>query len=158
MHPRQITELFESHAAALTLLARFWCGHPDDAVQAAFIDLAALAAPPANPRAWLYVTTKRKAQNIARGERRRSNHTRAAASTSPRWIVPAMEAPEIDPHRLQSALGQLSDQERRLVVARVWSDMGFEDLATMLDCSVSTAFRRYQSALEKLKHLLETES
>jgi RNA polymerase sigma-70 factor (ECF subfamily) len=158
MHPRQITELFESHAAALTLLARFWCGHPEDAVQAAFIDLADLSTPPQNPRAWLYVTTKRKAQNIARSERRRTQHTQAAAAASPQWIVPAKDAPGIDPRQLQSALAKLSDQERRLVVARIWSEMSFEELATMIDCSVATAFRRYQAALEKLKQLLETES
>jgi hypothetical protein len=75
------------------------------------------------------LTTKRKALNIARSERRRSQHTQAAAAANPQWIVPAKDAPGIDPRQLQSALARLSDQERRLVVARIWSDMSFEGLA-----------------------------
>lgn len=155
MQRRQITELFELHAAALTLLARYWCCHPEDAVQSAFIDLAALTDAPRNPRAWLYVTTRRKAKNIARSESRHNKHIAAAATESPSWFVPVSDASDVDTERLQSALEKLDEKERRLVIARVWSDMGFEELAELMDCSVSTAFRRYQTALEKLKLLLE---
>jgi RNA polymerase sigma-70 factor (ECF subfamily) len=69
-----LQELFASLSNALVLYARQWCRTPEDAVQEAFIDLANCSSEPTYPKAWLYTTTRRKAQNIARAESRHRNH------------------------------------------------------------------------------------
>ncbi|MCO8123770.1 sigma-70 family RNA polymerase sigma factor [Stieleria sp. TO1_6] len=153
-HP-QITELFDRHANALVLFARNWCQSPEDAVQAAFVDLSQLPTSPRNPLAWLYRTTKCKALNVARAEMRRGHHRQIAASLAPQWFESQGDDPATQNAELQLALEKLTAQEREIVVARVWGEMGFEELAEVFDCGVATAFRRYKAALTKLKQLLE---
>jgi len=94
MHSDNLQELFASLSNALVLYARQWCRTPEDAVQEAFIDLANCSSEPTYPKAWLYTTTRRKAQNIARAESRHRNHLeqliqeRGADRADEYWLEP----------------------------------------------------------------------
>ena len=159
MQPHQLQELFEEHSAALVLYARQWCALPDDAVQEAFIDLARVREAPDCPQFWLYTTTRRKAQNIARAEQRRRTHQLAAAQQYPleegyeTWFRPD-GAPLLVAEDGVRGLEKLSPDERELLVARVWGGLNFEQLARLLDCSLSSAHRRYSAALRRLRAIL----
>lgn len=156
MRHQQITELFDAHAAALVLFARTWCQMPEDAVQAAFIDLSQLDEAPRQPVAWLYTTTKRKALNIVRSEARYCQHTEHAATMTPPWFEAEDAAVEDRNGEIRSALELLTPADREIIVARVWGGLGYEQLAELLGCSVTTAFRQYKCALKKLKKIFES--
>ena len=54
-----------------------------------------------------------------------------------------------------TGLNGLADDERELIVARVWGNLSFEQLGQLLGCSASSAHRRYQAALAKLRSAVE---
>lgn len=56
---------------------------------------------------------------------------------------------------LQSALQGLPDEQREIIVLRVWGQMTFEEAAAALDISPNTAASRYRYGLAKLKERLE---
>ena len=150
MHAKRLHQLFDKLSAALVLYARQWCEYPDDAVQEAFIDLANCSDEPESPKAWLYTTTRRKAQNIARSENRRRHHQQQASEAAASWFSRS-SANVLLAEDVIHGLETLASDERELVVARIWGELNFEQLASLLGCSVSSAHRRYNAALAKLK-------
>lgn len=159
MRHRQIRELLDSLGPALRLFAAQWCRAPDDAVQEAFIDLIEAPKWPDNPRAWLYAVTGNKAKNIGRSEGRRKNRQQALAERSETaWFAPVDDSSQFHAAELHAALAGLDPDDRQIVVARVWGEMKFEDLAQSIGCSVSAVHRRYHAAIEKLRLQLEAEN
>jgi len=156
MDPERLQSLFEALSGPLVLYARGWCQLPDDAVQEAFIDLASVEEEPVSAKAWLYMTTRRKAQNIARSEGRRSRRQQQAAQQrAAEWFDTANSSSDIAPAEVVRALEQMPTQQREIVVARIWGDLGFEQLSELLGCSLSSAHRRYTAALDHMRTLLE---
>lgn len=156
MQPHQLQKLFDEYSAALVLYARQWCDMPDDAVQEAFIDLSKTHVAPDCPKSWLFTATRRKAQNIARSEQRRRSHQRAAAEQLPvqdeheNWFR-LTDSMQLVAEDVAKGLEMLGADERELLVARIWGELNFEQLAKLLKCSVSSAHRRYSLALQHLK-------
>jgi RNA polymerase sigma-70 factor (ECF subfamily) len=159
MHSSQIQELFASLSSALMLYARQWCKTPEDAVQEAFIDLANCPSEPVSPKAWLYTTTRRKALNIARAESRHRIHLvqliqqKNADRTSEYWLEPntlnGIAASEV-----LDGLDYLEPPDREMIIAKVWGELTFEELAELMNCSPASAYRRYIDALNQLKRLV----
>jgi RNA polymerase sigma-70 factor (ECF subfamily) len=56
---------------------------------------------------------------------------------------------------MQAELADLPDEQREIVLLRVWGQMTFEEAATALDISPNTAASRYRYALVKLKERLQ---
>ena len=56
---------------------------------------------------------------------------------------------------LQAALRELPDEQREIIVLRVWGEMTFEEAATALGISPNTAASRYRYGLAKLKERLQ---
>lgn len=158
MQQQRLQELFDELSGPLVLYARGWCDAPDDAVQEAFIDLSRCSVEPDSPEAWLHKTTRRKAQNIARAEGRRQKHHQRACQEQVAWFDECRSSNDLAPTDVVRGLELLSTEERELVVARVWGQLGFEQLAELLDCSISSAHRRYTAALSQLKTLVLSES
>lgn len=121
----------------------------EDVVQQAFIKLAGLDHVPENVVAWLYVVSRNEARNqqLSNGRRRR-RHSRVASdeSVSNESVWASAEAVE-----LAETLSQLPDDLRRVVVARIWSDLTFDEIASLLNCSKATVWRRYETALTLLR-------
>ena len=161
MQSQQLQQLFDDLSAALVLYARQWCQSPDDAVQEAFVDLFKTKESPDCPKSWLYTTTRRKAQNIARSEQRRrkhheyASHDLGAQEPVNNWFLPASS--QIVHSEVAQALADLEGDQRELLVARIWGELNFEELATLMGCSVSSAHRRYKSALAVLKQKLTSD-
>lgn len=144
-----LQDLIDAHGAALAMLARQWCRDPEDAVQDALIDLVRQQPIPNNPVAWLYTAVRRRAMNLARAEGRREKHQRQASEQREPWFLPpenAFEAP-ID---YESLLARLPRIEREIVVARIWGELSFAQIAELVDQPLSTVHRRYQQALAEL--------
>ena len=52
---------------------------------------------------------------------------------------------------LRRALGELPDDQREVIVLRVWGDLTFSEIADLLGVSSNTAASRYRYALAKLR-------
>jgi len=153
MGPDQLGRLIDVHAAALALYARQWCAAPEDAVQEAFLKLAAQPAPPPDIVGWLYAATRNLARTAARAERRRRHHEAAAAAQAPTWFVPA-DGAALDAETAAQALAGLPADEREAVVARVWGGLSFEQIGALLGASAATAHRRFTAGLALLRERL----
>jgi len=145
--------LIEQHAAALALWARPWCDDPENTVQAAFARLAVAHPAPREPVPWLYRVVKHAALDTAKADRRRRNREQRVAGPEC-WFAPA-EHDGFDGADLTAALAALPDELRQVVVLRTWGGLTLAEVAETLRCSTSTAHRRHEDALARLRHHLE---
>jgi RNA polymerase sigma-70 factor (ECF subfamily) len=154
MGPDQLGRLLDAHAAALTLYARQWCASAEDAVQEAFLKLAGRRQPPPDAVPWLYAVTRNLARTAGRSERRRRRHESAAAASTPTWFAPT-EGAGLDADAATDALAGLPDDEREVVVARVWGGLSFEQIGRLTGTSAATAYRRFGAGLVRLRERLQ---
>ena len=145
-----LQQLMRDHGAVLRLLACQWCDCPDDAVQEALVALIQTDPPPEDMVAWLYVATRRRAANLARAAARRQHH-HTAASLEP-WFQESSQEPgaptdELDPQELLSVLTRA---DREIVVARIWGELSFQQIADLVELPISTTHRRDQNALQQI--------
>ncbi len=145
--------LLDRHAAALELYARQLCESPEDVVQEALIQLAGLQDAPDDAVAWLYRVVRNKAISASRSARRRKHREAEAAKQRRSWFE-SSPADAIDARAATDALASLPDQQREVVVARLWGKLSFEQIGRLIGTSDSTAHRRYQSALSSLRKKL----
>jgi RNA polymerase sigma-70 factor (ECF subfamily) len=152
MTARHIAELIASHSSALALFARQWCDSPEDAVQDAFCKLVRLSAPPDDPVAWLFRVVRTTAIDLGRSARRRAK--REAVSAKPeRWFA-EREVEGLDAETAVAALESLSDEQREVIVARLWGGMTLEQIASVAGCSLTTAHRRFEAGIAALRERL----
>jgi RNA polymerase sigma factor (sigma-70 family) len=151
--PEILSQLFERHAAALELYARQFCDCPEDVVQAAFIEFARQSELPRDAVSWLYRVVRNKALSAARAGRRRKAHEQEASADRRFWFT-AMPGDALDAESAKRALENLDQDEREIVVARIWGQLTFQQIAELIGTTDSTAFRRYESALEKIRQKL----
>lgn len=156
MESSEISRLIAEYGASLVLYARQWCRHPDDAVQNALIDLMRVTPDPDAPVAWLFATVRRKAMNISRTERRLATHQRGASETREAWFSVDADR-RIVAAEIAESLELLPDLERQIVVTRIWGELSFDQIATIVSMSRSAVHRRYQQALAMLARRLADE-
>lgn len=149
----RLKQLIDAHGAALALYARQWCKAPEDALQEALLELLRETPAPEHPAAWLFKTVRRRAMNLARGERRRAEHHRRADEQRPQWFCDD-HAEEFDSGELQTMLERLPPLDREIVVARIWGELPFERIAELVGMSLSSAHRHYHRALTHLGEMM----
>ena len=149
MTPAQVARLVDTHAAALVLTARQWCAEPEDVVQEAFIKLVRQRPPPNDCVAWLYRVVRNGAIDVGKIARRRVRRESSVARPE-RWFVED-EIDGLDAETAVAALEQLAGEQREVIVARHWGGLSFEQIADVVGCSASTAFRRYTAGVEELR-------
>ena len=149
MTAARLAELIDAHAAALTLLARTYCAQPEDAVQAAFGRLVQRRVEPDDPAAWLFRAVRNAALDAAKSERRRSRREIRAARPEA-WFAEA-SVNGLDVADAVAALQALPEAERDAIVARLWGGLTLEQVADAVGCSTSTAQRRYEAGIARLR-------
>lgn len=149
MTPAQVAILIDTHAAALALCARQWCAEPEDVVQEAFMKLVRQRQPPNDAVAWLYRVVRNAAIDAGKTARRRRNRESTAARPE-RWFVES-EIEGLDAAAAVVALEKLEGELREVIVARLWGGLSFEQVAEVMGCSSSSAFRRYSAGIEQLR-------
>ena len=146
--------MYEKHGAALVLYARQWCLHPDDALQDALIDLARQATEPRDPVAWLFKTVRYKAINQSRSEQRRSKYQQLAAEQREPWFL-SDPSKNLETGEIETLIAELTPVEREIVIARIWGDMSFEQIAGLVERSLSFVYRSYQQALREIEKKMD---
>lgn len=148
----QLAQLIDSQAGSLRLWVRARCASPEDVVQDAFCRLAVEDPPPRQPIAWLYRVCRNLAEKQRLSDRRRIRRERARAQTEAS-LIELGDPLELDETLI--AVNQLDNDLREVLVARIWGQMSFEEIAGLCHISAATAWRRYQAALDALRSRLE---
>ncbi len=148
-----LQELIDAHGAALALYARQWCRAPEDAVQEAMMELLRQDPAPRQPVAWLYTAVRRRAMNVARADARRAKHQQQAGWQREAWFLPT-ENDSDAPVDCEAYLARLPQLEREIVVARIWGERSFAEIAALVGHPLSTVHRRYQRALSALERMI----
>ena len=134
------------------LYARQWCHWPEDVVQDA-LPGTGQPAPATRQRGGLVVS--------GRAQRRdqRGSPARAAQKREQRLAVPeAWFEPVSGPLDAQEAAASLASLElelREVVVARIWGNLTFAEIAKLVGTSLSTRQRRYAQAIKQLQARLD---
>lgn len=146
--PDALGDLIDRHWGPLLAWVGRCDGAAEDVVQQAFIRLASTEPAPEHPVGWLYRVSRRLAINEHKSQaRRRQRHNHVARSQQqPQPCWQSAEASE-----LIELLQQLPDDCRQVVVARLWGDLTFEEIAVVVGASPATVWRRYGEALEMLR-------
>jgi RNA polymerase sigma factor (sigma-70 family) len=97
---------------------------------------------------YLYRAVRNAALNHLR------NRSREVALSNGAWL----ESPkglETDGVALQSALRDLPEEQREIIVLHIWGQMSFDEAAAVSDISPKTAASRYRYGLAKLREKLK---
>jgi RNA polymerase sigma factor (sigma-70 family) len=149
-----LVQTFGTHGDALVLYARQWLDRAaaEDVVQEVFTHLLERRRHDASP-ALVYASVRNAAISVARSSQARRRRERAVAGHESALF----DSPDdrLDARHAADALATLPPMQREAVVLRIWGQLGFEAIAEILGCSVSTAHGHFRSALIALRHQLE---
>jgi len=148
----EVRRLYDRHGPALVLYARSYLadvGSAEDVVHGVFLKLlrgreVALEM----PAAYLYRAVKNAVMN-ARRDRQRDT----PLPESEPWF--RGEKHDLETIlALQREISQLTEDQREVVIMRIWSGMTLEEVAEATGVSVNTAASRYRYAIAKLRERL----
>ncbi|MBI4612474.1 MAG: sigma-70 family RNA polymerase sigma factor [Planctomycetes bacterium] len=155
METSAVAALYAEHGRGLLLYARSTArddGLAEDALQEVFGRLLArkggLAAA-GNARAYLYESVRNATLNLLRTRRRARGREEKAGRSRPLFTEPEDLLAERE--ALEAALDQLPEEQREVVVLKVWGDLTFEGIGAALAISPNTAASRYRYGMEKLR-------
>ena len=144
-------------SGSLALYARQWvadAASAEDAVQEALTSLLAQRQPPNDPLAWMYRAVRNAAIDQSRSTSRRRRREQVIAGARREWFESSPDA-LIDARTAEAALSQLPPPSREIVVLRIWGELGFAQIADVMQMSLSTVHDRYVAALRQMRGALE---
>lgn len=151
----ELADLWRQQARVLEAFAAARCESPEDCVQEAFIQLAAVIPVPDDPVAWLYRVVRNRAINSVRASIRRRHHESQLATEPPAVSEPdACLQWQQTLAMLAAALEQIQPDEREIVIAHVWGGLTFRQIAASHGISHAAAHRHFQHALNALRKTL----
>ena len=150
----------DRHGAALVLFARQWVldrADAEDIVQEAFVRFWRSRQRAADPTAYLYACVKHCALDWQRGRKRQTRREAAAARPEAETLL--VGSLEQDERRaaIDVALRNLPENQREVLVMKIWGGLTFPQIAAALQVSANTAASRYRYALAKLREQLAEE-
>jgi RNA polymerase sigma-70 factor, ECF subfamily len=156
--PDDWTAWLDGHAAALVLFARQWAPSASDAedvVQDGFVRFWRVRDRAADPAAYLFACVRRAALDWLRGRRRRVlREERAARSEAAEPLLVSGAERAERRAAIEAALERLPEEQRSVLVLKVWGGLTFPQIAEALDIPANTAASRHRYALARLRELL----
>ncbi|MGI9474093.1 MAG: RNA polymerase sigma factor [Rubripirellula sp.] len=149
--PATLSEIWDANADRLLLIARSMGGPAEDAVQEAFVALAAQPQLPTDPMSWLVRVMRNRLLQWHRGRRRRE--AREFDRQSIQWLECDILSVDrrLDADEVSRALQDLDSPDREIIVMHLWGEMTFEAIAEVLGSSKASTHRSFQRGLEQLK-------
>jgi len=151
----------DEHGPALVLLARQWTdshAEAEDVVQDAFVRFWPKRASARNARAYLYACVRSAAMDRRRSEARRHRREELAcpADSEENLFEYTLEH---DGRReaIEKTLQALPDEQKEVVIMKIWGGLTFQGIAEALAISANTAASRYRYALMSLRQSLQQE-
>jgi RNA polymerase sigma-70 factor (sigma-E family) len=154
---REFREYVAARQGALLRTAYLLTGHREDAedlLQTAFAKLAlrwAAVARNGSPDA--YVRKMMVNQHISRWRRHRGTREYAAAEVPERTAPGDLAGEAALRLALATALGELTNKQRAVVVLRFYEDLPEADVAALLGCGVGTVRSQVHRTLARLRAL-----
>jgi len=151
----------DEHAPKLLAYARQWAGchaTAEDIFQDAFVRFWRKRGSVRDPRAYLYRCVRTTAINWYRSHGRRQHHEK---QTNVRQAPDGPEAAAVlsERHaRIQRAVAKLPEDQREVVVMKIWGEMTFTRIGEVMSVPRSTAHATYQTAMETLNRRLGQEA
>lgn len=150
-------ELFRSHAPRLLLYARQFASESasaEDLVQEAFVRCWQRYGAEATP-ALLFAAARTIGLDHLRARQRRLQREAATAPDplAVEWFACPVEERERG-DAIAAALQRLPAAQREVVVLRIWGDLRFAEIASILAIPEDTACSRFRYALAALRDLL----
>jgi len=157
---RQWSAWFDEHGPAMVLLARQWTdshAEAEDVVQDAFVRFWPNRASTRNARAYLYASVKSAAMDRRRSEtRRRSREEQTLRADNESLFEHTLEHDERR-ETIEKTLQLLPDDQKEVVIMKIWGGLTFQDIGEALTISPNTAASRYRYALASLRQSLAQE-
>jgi RNA polymerase sigma-70 factor (ECF subfamily) len=154
--PTQLSGWFTAYSDRLALYARQWLDMAlaEDVVQDVFLKMASLETVPSNVPAWLFRSVRNAAITQLRARHRRQRHEEKRTAQRPAWFSSPPED-GLDPGQVQTALEGLTEEQREIVVLKIWGKMTLRDIAEIVEEPMGTVYSRYRLALDCLRKTME---
>jgi RNA polymerase sigma-70 factor (ECF subfamily) len=144
-----VRQLYDRHGPALVVYACSFlvdAAAAEDVVHQLFLRLlGGNTDVPHNPVAYVYRAVRNAALNALR------DRARLEPITLETCVFSHRGGDQEAALALQAALAELPEEQREVVVMRVWSGLTLEEAATATGVSLNTVASRYRYALEKLR-------
>ena len=152
----EIEALYRQHGAALFLFATTMSGDrgsAQDAVHQVFLKLIenGSLSRAVDKKAYLFACVRHAVLDDSEFRRRNTSFEVDSVQFSPQ------DRDYYGEQNLRHALNMLPDDQRVVVVLRVWGELTFSQIATLLGISLNTAASRYRYALTKLRESMTKE-
>lgn len=152
------TRWLSEQAPRLILFARQWVpcqADAEDVFHTAFLRFWPERGRVRDPVSFLYTCVRRVAMNWHRERGRRTSHEQKA---SPQPLITIdrdrLAEAEVD-QTIEKALADLAEEQRVVVVMRIWGELSFPQIGEVLSISPSTADTRYRVGLKRLHQKLD---
>jgi RNA polymerase sigma-70 factor (ECF subfamily) len=148
---------FAQLGPALVLFARRWMqsrADAEDVVQEAFVRFWRHQHSLEN-RALLYTTVRSAALDRLRRDQRRQRREVIAARDDETHYEPEFASDNESEELLAAAVARLPNEQREVVILKIWNELTFAEIAQALEISQNTAASRYRYALNALKKNLQ---
>ena len=156
---------FAQLAPGLLLFARQWVRSPADAedvVQEAFVRFWRRNHKIDNPdrigagelcrsRALLYAMVRSTALDFLRRDKRRARRESEVFAEGDQSVQSKFETDDQSQQALAAAVDRLPEEQREVLVMKIWNDLTFAEIAAVLRIPQNTAASRYRYALTALK-------
>jgi RNA polymerase sigma-70 factor (ECF subfamily) len=107
------------------------------------------------PAALVFATIHRRAIDLARRDERRLNREHVAAeSAGTSWFDNTMEDREMK-QLVEGALRRLPELYREVVMLKIWGELTFAEVASVLGIPANTAASRYRYGLTEMRKLMK---
>lgn len=144
---------FAEAAPGLVLFARQFVrsiADAEDIVQEAFVKFWRKQHPIDN-RALLFATVRSTAFDLLRRDSRRARREAEAVAEIDPAVAPQFDETSDSQRALAAAIHRLPVEQREVLVMKIWNELTFAEIATVLSISQNTAASRYRYALAALK-------
>jgi RNA polymerase sigma-70 factor (ECF subfamily) len=149
-----VRQLYEEHGRALLAYACALLHDPaaaEDALHQVFVRLLRDGSTAISSPGYLFRAVRNHALNHVR-DRAREVALDEVRDGRRQWLESPSGSTETA-LALQSALSTLPEEQREVIVLRVWGQMTFDDVAAIVGVSPNTAASRYRYGLAKLNEV-----
>lgn len=146
-------ECFSQLAPGLVLFARQWVqsrADAEDIVQEAFVRIWRRQHSIQN-RGLLFAAVRSISLDLLRRDARRARREATAVLESEQTVEPHFANDDESQRALADAVDRLPVEQREVVVMKIWNELTFQEIGTVLGISQNTAASRYRYALTNLK-------